>query len=86
MSGPPSDRRQPVDPRDEVLAYLQAHPDAADSIDGIIDWWLPIQRFETARSAIEVALKQLVSQGLIDEIQCGAGKVLYRLAASGRHE
>ena len=74
-----------MDPRDEVMAYLQAHPDAADSIDGIIDWWLPMQRFETARAAIEGALKGLVSQGLIDEVQCGAGKVLYRLAPSGRH-
>src|SRR5215510_11413824 len=77
MPGRTSDR-QPLDPREDILAYLQANPDAADSIEGIIDWWLPM-RFHTARADIERALRGLVSKGVIEEVDCGAGRLLYRL-------
>jgi hypothetical protein len=65
---------------------LRAHPDAADSIEGIIDWWLPIQRYETARVAVERALKELVSEGTVEEVDCGAGRVLYKLASKGKRK
>ena len=71
----------PIDPRAEIIAYLQAHPSAADSLDGIVDWWLPRQRYETARSAIQKALDDLAAQGIVEELISSHGARLYRLAA-----
>ncbi len=41
---------------DAVLAYLREHPQAADTLEGIVEWWLPRQRYETERSRIRAAL------------------------------
>jgi len=71
---------KPPDPRLEVLAYLHTHPSAADTLDGIIQWWLPIQRYETARGIIEKALDDLVEQGIVDYVETGDGRRIFRLA------
>ncbi len=67
------------DPRSEILDYLRTHPSAADTLDGIVEWWLPRQRHETARKAIQGALDDLVGQGLLDELATEVGPRLYRL-------
>jgi hypothetical protein len=62
-----------------VLAYLQHHPDAADTLDGIASWWLPQQRYETERERIERVLSVLVERG---ELRCDRlpdGAALYAL-------
>lgn len=69
-----------IDPRTEIVSYLLAHQNAADSLDGIVDWWLPSQRYETARDVIQNALDDLVRQGVVEEILLGNGTCLYRLA------
>jgi Fe2+ or Zn2+ uptake regulation protein len=66
-----------VDPADEILAYLTAHPQAADSLEGIVSWWLPRQRFEQARARIQETLDQLVERGLVERISVADGTVLY---------
>jgi Fe2+ or Zn2+ uptake regulation protein len=70
-----------VDPRREIIEYLRSHPDAADTVDGILDWWLPAQRYENAKNEIQQALHELVAQGLIKEVVLGNGNRLYRLPA-----
>ena len=60
-----------------VLSYLQRHPQAADTLDGIVRWWLPQQRYSTAQARIEAALLRLVSQGLIRERRLPTGSALY---------
>lgn len=62
-----------------VLAYLAQHPDAADTLDGVVNWWLPKQRYETERRRIAEALDHLVERG---QLCCGhlpGGTVLYAL-------
>jgi Fe2+ or Zn2+ uptake regulation protein len=71
---------EPVDPRAEIVAYLRARPSAGDSLEGIIDWWLPRQRYETAKAAIQRALDDLARQGIVEEVTLGNGVRLYRLA------
>ncbi len=68
------------DPLAEILAYLRAHPNAADSVDGIADWWLSRQRHETGTEAIQEALTELVELGVLETVTLGNGKNLYRLA------
>ena len=67
----------PPDPRKEIIEYLHAHPSAADTVDGIIGWWLPVQRYETAREVVEKTFDELVAEGLIDCIQTGNGRKIF---------
>jgi hypothetical protein len=62
-----------------VLAYLAQHPDAADTLDGIVSWWLPQQRYETERRRIERALGHLVECGQLRCDRLPGGAALYAL-------
>ncbi|MGH8763843.1 MAG: hypothetical protein ACREUR_11565 [Nitrosospira sp.] len=73
----------PPDPRQEIVEYLRAHPSAADTVDGIILYWLGRQRYETAKDTIERALEDLVLQGVIEYVATGEKKV-FRLAKNHR--
>ncbi|HEX6975519.1 MAG TPA: hypothetical protein VF147_14035 [Vicinamibacterales bacterium] len=71
----------PPDPHDEILAYLEAHPSAADSLEGIVSWWLPRQRYVEARDLIQRSLDRLVDSGRIVTTRLPDGTVLYRKPA-----
>lgn len=62
-----------------VIGYLRSHPDAADTLDGIVDWWLPRQRYETERARIEAVLSALVARGLLRRSGLPGGAELYAL-------
>ena len=59
-----------------VLVYLRRHCEAADSLEGICEWWLQSESCVSLRS-LERALNQLVSQGLMQRTQAADGIVLY---------
>jgi len=88
-----NDRRRSAGDRDKevedaVLAYLLRHPRAADTLDGIVSWWLPRQRYETARSRIARSLGNLVTRGLVRRVRLPDGAVFYTLndrSRSRRH-
>jgi hypothetical protein len=65
-----------------VLGYLQQHPDAADTREGIVSWWLPQQRYEIERQRIEQALGHLVERGQLRCDRLPGGAVLYALNRS----
>jgi hypothetical protein len=62
-----------------ILAYLLDNPEAEDSIDGIVAWWVMRQRirYETAR--VKDALSKLVKEGLILERRAAGSPVRYRI-------
>ena len=62
-----------------VLAYLREHPAAADTLDGIVDWWLPRQRHEIERARIRAALAGLVARGALRQQRLPGGELLYAL-------
>jgi hypothetical protein len=51
----------------EILCYLEKHPEAKDTIDGIAQWWLRREGSERLRRDVEQAVVWLCSQGLILE-------------------
>lgn len=67
-----------------LLAYLRGHPQAADTLDGIVEWWLPLQRYETARRRVENAVEKLVSRGVLRRDSLQNGDVLYALRDDNR--
>jgi len=50
-----------------ILGYLQAHPDAKDTLDGISQWWVPGQSAERRVSEVAAAISLLLSKDLIVE-------------------
>lgn len=64
---------------EEILQYLQAHPNASDTLLGITEWWLFKQRIEIAAKDVQRALDQLVANGLV--LKTGPhGSAGYRLS------
>lgn len=60
----------------EIEYYLANHPHAADSIEGIVKWWLPQQRYVDAHDKIAKALEYLIAQGVVKKIDI-PGSILY---------
>jgi hypothetical protein len=64
----------------EIRAYLKAHPNAADTLDGIVQWWIVHQRFLRGIQAAERALDRLVGEGQVEKIRTADGRVVFRAA------
>jgi Fe2+ or Zn2+ uptake regulation protein len=73
----PPDASGLTPPSAEILRYLRARPQAADTVDGIVMWWLPRQRHEEAVDQVQHALDDLVARGLVERITLVDGTVLY---------
>jgi len=63
----------------EILAYLDKHPEAQDTLEGIVDWWLLEQHIERQIEGVREALRELVSQGLVVENKGKNTRIHYRL-------
>lgn len=63
---------------EDLKAYLDAHPEAADSLTGIVHWWLERQRAERQSRKIRRALEFLVDEGLVTREETPDGGVIYR--------
>jgi hypothetical protein len=61
----------------EILSYLSNVPNAADTVEGIADWWIYRQRLRWARDTVQVALDALVAEGRLHRIERADGQVLY---------
>ena len=60
----------------EIKRYLDSHPNAADSLDGVVGWWLARQRVEDSAITVRLALDWLVAQGYAAKQELG-GKMIY---------
>ena len=66
--------------RDAILQYLQNHPDAGDTVEGIAQWWLAQQDVGESEVLVEQALNHLVKLGLLKRHVLVEGTILYELA------
>jgi hypothetical protein len=64
--------------RGAILEYVQRNPDAADTLRGVTDWWLPAEhRATTPAPMLERALEDLVALQLIARMALPDGTILY---------
>jgi hypothetical protein len=63
----------------EILAYFADHPEAKDSVEGIVEWWVLEQRIKRAKQQVKTALTQLVAEGLLIACEGTTGRVYYRI-------
>jgi hypothetical protein len=59
------------------MLYLRDHPNAADSLKGIIVWWLKMPWQKDAVAKVEAALNVLLTQKLIHKTVIPNGEVIY---------
>jgi hypothetical protein len=62
----------------EVLGYLDEHPDAADSVEAIQQWWLLQRVSRYSRERIQEALDEMVKEHLIECHQLNDGHEVYK--------
>jgi hypothetical protein len=67
----------------EIRRYLQAHPRAADSAEGIATWWIAGAQ-HSGLDAVESALERLVGTGEIRKQVLPDGKTVYAGATARR--
>lgn len=61
----------------EIQAYFAARPDAWDSPEGILRWWLPRVRLEESLQDLQLALDELVERGIVTRREVAGGRVVY---------
>jgi len=62
----------------EILDYLDTHPNAQDTLEGIVEWWLLRQRIAVATAHVKEALDELVELGLLTESRGGGSRTYYK--------
>jgi len=68
----------------EILAYLAEHPDAQDTVDGILQNWLAGRRDKYTPTLVQEVVKDLVLEGTILEDKIPGSPVVYRLNLAKR--
>ena len=53
--------------REALRRYLHEHPDAADTLVGIVQWWLPPSLRQVPPACVRGELAELVA---LDEVRC----------------
>jgi hypothetical protein len=62
-----------------ILAYLCENPDAEDTLEGIVEWWLLAEDIKWRTTEVRQALRTLTANGYVLE-KCGAeGRIRYRI-------
>ena len=61
-----------------ILSYLLEHPDAGDTLEGIVEWWLLHQKIRFETRNVSQAIAELVAEGLITTQQSSDSRIIYR--------
>src|SRR2546428_5521867 len=61
-----------------ILDYLARHPEAQDTLEGIVEWWLLEQRIVWAIADVKMALQKLVAAELVLKRRSADGTIHYR--------
>ncbi len=65
----------------EILRYLERHPDAADTARGIRLWWLSRMGVAAEQREVDQVLAELVAGGRIAQVSIDPGIEIFRKGA-----
>ena len=63
----------------DILVYLSEHPEAQDTLQGIVQWWLLEQEIKTRIRQVERALAGLVAERFVVERKGKDSQIHYRI-------
>ena len=64
--------------RDVIQHYLMKNPNAADSLQGIMSWWLPFMYGKVEAARVKQVLEQLIAEGVVRKVTLVDGTILFR--------
>ena len=64
----------------EIERYLERHPNAMDTLEGIAKWWISQQRYEEALRTVHMALDYLVTKKEVSRQILSNGESIYKRA------
>ena len=67
-------------PAPEILDYLAIHPDAQDTLDGILHWWVLDSCVKKWAPKVPETVAKLVEQGFLEQKRSADGNVIYRIS------
>lgn len=67
-------------PASEILDYLARHPEAQDTLDGILHWWVLDACVKTWAPRITETVAKLVEQGFLEEKPSPDGRKFYHVS------
>lgn len=69
---------------EKILNYLKKNPNASDTLEGICNWWLRLEKIEFSTNRVVQVLADLTKKGLLERIQNNDGTVFFRLKTRGK--
>ena len=66
----------------KILTYLVENPQAKDTLEGIVEWWLLEREIQFETTRVKEALSDLVARGLILEKKGSNSQIHYRINQS----
>jgi hypothetical protein len=67
-------------PAPEILDYLARRPDAQDTIDGILHWWVLDAHIRKWAPKIAKTVAELAERGFLEQKPSSDGKIFYRIS------
>jgi hypothetical protein len=67
-------------PASEILDYLARHPEAQDTLDGILHWWVLDSCVKKWARKVPETVAKLVEQGFLEEKPSPDGKIFYHVS------
>jgi hypothetical protein len=67
-------------PAPEILDYLARHPEAQDTLDGILHWWVLDACVKRWAPRIAETVAKLVEQGFLEEKPSPDGQMFYHVS------
>lgn len=62
-----------------ILEYIQKNPDAGDTLEGIVRWWLDSEMINKSVEEVAKALEALIEKGLLKKVKLSNGKLIYKV-------
>jgi len=84
MSGPNPQNEEKVELCYEILQYLIDNPNAQDTFDGIVDWWLLERTVKRQALLVKEALSILVADRLVLERKGRDTRTYYKINSRRR--
>ena len=75
-----------IDIQEGILNYLSQNPEANDTLEGIMEWWLLTYRINFEMKKVKAAISSLIKDGWIIETKRKDSTVHYRLNPKKRQE
>jgi hypothetical protein len=75
-----NERQRVLQTSNEILSYLEEHPRAADSITGVLAFWVHAGAHHGSLAIVEQSLDRLTAMGRVIQEALPDGQILYRAA------